>query len=488
MDDQLSSTFGLHGDDDSSTLREFVGDQAMSTRTQILVLGLAVVLLGGCSPFAMIVGRSGSPAETTQINQAGSSHQPSLTDESEAVALVLAPQLDLQEEDLLPQDSFDSSSKSIPATELRPDQQATNQKTASSVSRNTSAPRAEDPFLNSLEKDLNKTIDQPIERRRLEFSKAVTENPRVRYFINQFSKSGRNDLEKALARSGKYMPMIAQVLYEEGVPEELAYLALIESGFVIHSASSSGAVGLWQFVPTTARKYGLKIDSWVDERRDPLKSTRAAAAYLKDLHNYFGRWYLAIAAYNAGQGAIEKALQISGATDFWTLSAKSKLREETRNFVPKFVAASLIASDPQKYGFIDLVYDPPMDYEEMEIQGSLRLASLAEMAGTDPETIRELNPELLRNQTPPEESGFRVKLPAGHANTFVQTYQERETRPTQIVTHEVKKGETLIAIARRYGQQVRALMELNGLANPTLRVGQLLKVILTEGLRGRSLR
>jgi membrane-bound lytic murein transglycosylase D len=148
----------------------------------------------------------------------------------------------------------------------------------------------------------------------------------------------------------------------------------------------------------------------------------------------------------------------------------------------------LIASDPQKYGFTDLAYDPPMDYEEMEIQGSLRLVSLAEMAGTDPETIRELNPQLLRNQTPPEESGFRVKLPTGHANIFAQTYQERETRPTQIVTHEVKKGETLFAIARRYGQQVRALMELNGLATPTLRVGQLLKVILTEGLRGRRLR
>ena len=342
--------------------------------------------------------------------------------------------------------------------------------------------------MNSLEKDLNKAIEEPAERRRLEFSKAVIENPRVRYFVNQFSKSGRNDLEKVLARSGKYMAMIVQVLHEEGVPEELAYLALIESGFVTHSSSPSGAVGLWQFVPGTARRYGLKIDSWVDERRDPVKSTRAAAAYLKDLHNYFGRWYLAIAAYNAGQGAIEKAMQSSGANDFWTLSAKAKLRDETRNFVPKFVAASLIASDPQKYGFIDVAYEPPMDYEEMEVQGSLRLASLAEMAGTDPETIRDLNPALLRGQTPPEESAFRVKLPAGHATIFAQSYQERETRQAQFVTHEVKKGETLFAIARRYGQHVRSLMELNGLANPTLRVGQLLKVIMIDGLRSGILR
>jgi Transglycosylase SLT domain/LysM domain len=467
----------------------------MSTRTQILVLGLAVGFLHGCAHLPMALVRSvPPPVKPQQENQAESPPAEALSAvEQEATAAVLGLQLPAQEEDTLLPGTIDTSSKSAVEAAPKPHQREANGRTGSvqndsSVLKNTSGARDEDPFLNSLERDLNKTIDQPVERRRLEFSKAVIENPKVRYFINQFSKSGRNDLEKALARSGKYMPMIAQILYEEGVPEELAYLALIESGFVIHSSSPSGAAGLWQFVPTTARKYGLKIDSWVDERRDPLKSTRAAAAYLKDLHNYFGRWYLAIAAYNAGQGAIEKALQISGATDFWTLSTKSKLREETRNFVPKFVAASLIASDPQKFGFIDLVYEPAMDYEEMEIQGSLRLVSLAEMAGTDPETIRELNPELLRSRTPPEESGFRVKLPAGHANIFVQTYQEQETKPTQVVTHEVKKGETLFAIARRYGQKVKALMELNGLASPTVRVGQLLKVIITESLRGGTLR
>ena len=491
----MSSTFGLHDADDSSSLRGFVGDQAMSTRTQILVLGLAVGLLHGCAHFPLTLVRSAplSLGSTPENPADGPSRQPSPTVEHEEIAAVLAQQLDVREAELLPPATLDTSSKSANEAPPKPDQQEANTKTTSGsidspVSRPASGPRAEDRFLNSLEKDLNKAIEQPAERRRLEFSKAVIENPRVRYFVNQFSKSGRNDLEKVLARSGKYMAMIVQVLHEEGVPEELAYLALIESGFVTHSSSPSGAVGLWQFVPGTARRYGLKIDSWVDERRDPVKSTRAAAAYLKDLHNYFGRWYLAIAAYNAGQGAIEKAMQSSGANDFWTLSAKAKLRDETRNFVPKFVAASLIASDPQKYGFIDVAYEPPMDYEEMEVQGSLRLASLAEMAGTDPETIRDLNPALLRGQTPPEESAFRVKLPAGHATIFAQSYQERETRQAQFVTHEVKKGETLFAIARRYGQHVRSLMELNGLANPTLRVGQLLKVIMIDGLRSGILR
>jgi hypothetical protein len=462
----------------------------MSTRTQILVLGLAVSLLHGCAQL-QITGASNPtpPVKPPQENQSG--NLPAIDHES--MAMALAPQFDNPEEFLLVSPPLGlGSSIDLEATP-EADTHETRKRPSSvpnqsSISRSVSGARAEDRFLSSLERDLNKTVDQPAERRRLEFSREVIENPRVRYFINQFSKSGRNDLEKALARSGKYMPMIIQVLHEEGVPEELAYLALIESGFLTHSVSPSGAVGLWQFVPSTARQYGLRIDSWVDERRDPLKSTRAAATYLKDLHDYFGRWYLAVAAYNAGQGAIDKAMQRSGASDFWSLSTKAKLREETRNFVPRFVAASLIANDPQKYGFIDLAYDPPMDYEEMEIQGSLRLASLAEMAGTDPETIRALNPALLRSSTPPEESAFRVKFPVGHATIFAQSYQERQTKPAQFLTHEVKKGETLFAIARRYGQRVKSLMDLNGLANPTVRVGQLLKVIVLDGFRGGTLK
>jgi len=460
----------------------------MSTRTQILVLSLAVGLFQGCAQIAMTVVRSGPPpVESTQETQADSPSPPPSLLEYEVSAASPA-QLDVQEEEWFAPASVDGASKIDKQTAPKSDRQEARKRTASvqnesSALRNVSGPPTEDPFLNWLEKDLNKAIDHPVERRRLEFSKAVIENPRVRYFINQFSKSGRNDLEKALARSGKYIAMIAKVLHEEGVPEELAYLALIESGFVINSLSPSGAVGLWQFVPGTARQYGLKIDYWVDERRDPEKSTRAAAAYLKDLHDYFGRWYLALAAYNAGQGTIEKAIQRSGATDFWTLSVKAKLKDETRNFVPKFVAASLIASDPQKYGFDSVAYEKPLDYEEMEVLGDLRLAALAEMAGADPETIRELNPTLLRSQIPATEGGFRVKFPTGHAAIFAEAYQKYETRQAQLVTHEVKNGETIFSIARRYGQRVKSLMELNGLANPTLRVGQRLKVIM-DGLRG----
>jgi membrane-bound lytic murein transglycosylase D len=365
-----------------------------------------------------------------------------------------------------------------------PSQQSKPQEDLPTTLQQARGPRADDRLLDLVEKDLDKAVERSTAPRRLEFSKAVIENPKVRYFINYFSRGGKVYFERILARSGKYMPMIARVLREEGLPEELAYLALIESAFSPKAVSPTGAVGLWQFVPVTARKYGLRIDSWLDERRDPVKSTRAAAAYLKDLHDYFGRWYLATAAYNAGQGAIDRALQKSGAKDFWSLAQKARLREETRNFVPKFVAASLIAADPKKYGFSPVDYETPTEYEEVEVEGTYQLASLAQLAGADLETVRDLNPALLRNRIPPGEDSFRVRLPAGHAKIFAQAYkQERENEEARFVTHEVRKGETLFSIARRYGQQVRALIDLNGLTDSRLHIGQKLKVFLQE-LRG----
>jgi membrane-bound lytic murein transglycosylase D len=348
-------------------------------------------------------------------------------------------------------------------------------------------PRADNRLLNLLEKDLDKAVETPRQRRRLEFSKEVSNDPKVRYFIEYFSKRGKPYFEKILARSGKYLPMMARVLNDEGLPEELAYLALIESAFLPNATSSQGAGGLWQFVPSTARLYGLKIDSWVDERRDPEKSTRAAAAYLKDLHGLFGRWYLATAAYNAGPAAIDRAMQQSGAKDFWTLTRKAQLSDETRNFVPKFVAVAIIATNPEKYGFTDLQYESPLEYEEIEIRRSLRIGMLAEMAETEVSTIRELNPALLGNATPPGNTRFIVKVPVNKTAQFAKAYDstnERAGEFTQSVTHEVRKGETLASIARRYGQEVSALMKFNGLTSARLYVGQQLKILL-QNLGGK---
>jgi membrane-bound lytic murein transglycosylase D len=309
----------------------------------------------------------------------------------------------------------------------------------------------------------------------------------VRHFIKYYSTTARRSFQELLARSGKYLPMISKVLSQEGLPEEFAYLAVLESSLSVTTTSPSGAVGLWQFIPVTARQYGLRIDEWVDERRDPVKSTRAAAAYLKDLHQYFGRWYLATAAYNAGQGAIDRAMQSTGAKDFWSLSEKARLAEETRDFVPKFIAIALIASDPQKYGLGEILYAAPLDYEEVEMPGPIKLDAIAELADSDVATIEELNPALLRKATPPRERNFRINLPVGRSTVYLARLNERtrekESAPVQVVAHEVRKGDTLFSIARYYGQEVRAVMEFNGLNSARLSVGQKLWILL-DGLRG----
>ena len=341
-------------------------------------------------------------------------------------------------------------------------------------------------LLEFLDKDIDKAVEQPKERRRLQFSKEVVDNPRVRQFVRQYSATNKEYFQTLLERSGKYMPIIAKVLSDEGLPEELAYLALLESEFLVNTTSQSGAVGLWQFVPSTARQYGLRIDDWVDERRDPVKSTRAAAAYLKDLHRYYGRWYLVTAAYNAGPAIIDKALQTSRAADFWGIKEKAQLRQETRNFVPKFVAIALIATNPKKYGFNNLRYEEPLEFDEVDAEGLLKIDTAAEMAEADLTAMKELNPALLRNVTPPGARGYRLRVPAGKALVFAKAgeYQRnKEQESVRVVTHEVTRGDTLVSIAARYGQAVSSLMELNGLTTARLQIGQKLRVIL-EGIRG----
>ena len=340
-------------------------------------------------------------------------------------------------------------------------------------------------LLELLEKDLNKAVEQPMERRRLQFSKQVVDHPKVRHFIRQYTTTAKGQIQTLLSRSGKFMPMISKVLSEEGLPEELGYLALVESELLVHATSQFGAVGLWQFVPATARQYGLRIDNWVDERRDPIKSTRAAAAYLKELHSYYGKWYLVTAAYNAGPTIINRALQTSKANDFWDIKNRAKLSEETRNFVPKFVAISLIAIDPKKYGFDNVYYQEPLEFDEVDAEGLLKIDALAEMAQSDVATIRELNPALLRNLTPPGEKGYAVRVPVGKSTGFAKANSDLKGRafePGNVVTHEVKRGETLFSIARHYGQAVAILMQLNGLSSPRLRIGQKIKVFF-DGIR-----
>jgi membrane-bound lytic murein transglycosylase D len=341
-------------------------------------------------------------------------------------------------------------------------------------------PSADDRLVDLLQKEIDQAMEQPPGRRKIRFSMSLVENDRVRYFCNYFSGRLRGWFESALARSGRYIPMMAETLQEAGLPEDLVYLSLIESGFSTAAVSKAKAVGPWQFIRATGLRYGLRIDGWVDERRDPVKSTRAAAAYLKDLHEQFGEWFLAAAAYNAGEGKVERAIQRSQTNDFWSLSRRRTiLKQETRNYVPKFIAAALIAGAPEKYGFGDLTYDEPMEYEEVVTHRPLSLTTVAVLAGTTTDKIKELNPALLRSITPPSETGFSLRVPAGAGETFTQAYTGRfDSTGVKVITHKVKRGETLTSIAKRYGQKTAQLMELNDLKKSTLRLGQELVIVM----------
>ncbi|MBU4484917.1 lytic transglycosylase domain-containing protein, partial [bacterium] len=228
-------------------------------------------------------------------------------------------------------------------------------------------------------------------------------NEEVIQQINYFQGNGRRHFERYLERSGRYVPMMRKILKEHGLPEDLVYLALIESGFNLKAHSRARAVGPWQFIYWTGHRYGLKVDTWVDERCDPVKATHAAAGYLKALYNEFGDWYLAMAGYNAGEGKIRNAIKRYHSRDFWTLSGEGNryLKPETRNYVPKFIAAVLMAKNPEEFGFDHVKLQPPLEYETVEIDSQTEIKVIAKLADTSVETIESLNSELRRWATPP---------------------------------------------------------------------------------------
>ena len=222
-----------------------------------------------------------------------------------------------------------------------------------------------------------------------------------------------------LSRSQRYLPIMREIFKQRGLPEDLVFVALIESGFNPYAYSRSRATGPWQFIKGTAKKYGLKIDNWVDERRDPIKSTGAAASYLKDLYQLFGSWPLALASYNAGEGRIQRALVKTKGEDFWDLNNSRYLKRETRDYVPKFMAATIIAKNPLRYGF-SLEYDKPLQYDESTVEGSVDLHVIAEAAGISLADLKALNPELKREITPPTSPEYLIKLPKRNQRDFLE--------------------------------------------------------------------
>jgi membrane-bound lytic murein transglycosylase D len=264
------------------------------------------------------------------------------------------------------------------------------------------------------------------------------------------------------------MGMMQEILRKNGLPRDLVYVALIESGFNTNAYSRAGAAGPWQFIRGTGARYGLEINGWIDERRHPEKSTWAAAAYLKELYGEFGDWYLAMAAYNAGEGRIRNAVADSGSNDFWVIadSEERYLKAETRDYVPKFIAAAIIAKMPESFGFRSIDYQKPLEYDDATVDTQTDLQVIAECAGVGTDVIADLNPHLVRGTTPPGLKNYTIRLPKGTVQKFEVAYARvPESERVKFVYHKVRRGDTLMRIAKRYGVSKSALISANNI-NP----------------------
>ncbi|PYV76093.1 MAG: lytic transglycosylase [Acidobacteria bacterium] len=281
-------------------------------------------------------------------------------------------------------------------------------------------------------------------------------------YINYFSTRGRGTLERGLTRSGRYREMIERTFKEEGVPQDLIYLAQAESGFHPYAVSRAGARGIWQFMGSRARAYDLHRDAWTDERQDPEKSTRAAARHLKDLYNQFGDWYLAMAAYNSGPGTVQSAVKRTGYADFWELYRRNVLPRETRNYVPIIVAVTIMAKNPSQYGLDDVVPDHEMGYDTVKINYSVDLRLVAECVNATSEELQDLNPSLLRMTTP--KGRFDLHLPARTGEKYQAAIAS--IPPDMRVWwryHTVAAGETLMSLSRTYHTPLKTIADANQL-------------------------
>jgi len=306
-------------------------------------------------------------------------------------------------------------------------------------------------------------------------------NEHVGRNIAFFVGKGRVHFERWMHLSGKFFPMMKRIFAEEGVPEELVFLSMVESGLRPDARSWAKAVGLWQFVKGTGNLYGLRGNWWYDERRDFEKSTRAAARHLKDLYAEFGDWHVSLAAYNSGAGRVFRATRRSGSTDYWQM--RQHLPRETRNYVPQFIAVARMAMDPARYGFQGITRADSLQYDVVTIDDCIELQILAECAETDVATLRELNPEILQWCTPPGVTGYRLRIPPGRSDTFAAKLAQvpREELRDWLV-HTVRRGETLSGIAAKYGLNSSILQEVNNIRNVrALSIGANLTIPLPAG-------
>ncbi|MCZ0936656.1 MAG: LysM peptidoglycan-binding domain-containing protein [Gemmatimonadetes bacterium] len=313
-------------------------------------------------------------------------------------------------------------------------------------------------------------------------------NERVRSWVHYFQTVIGERFATYLGRKTRYEPMIRRKLREVGLPQDLIYLSLIESGMNPNAYSRASAVGLWQFIAGTGRQYGLEISYWIDERRDPEKATDAALRHLKDLYEEFGSWYLAAAAYNGGPNRVRRGLRTVPGATFWDLADRRLLLRETRDYVPKIIAAALIGHDPARYGFPDPEGETIPEYAKVRVPDATSFDVLAEAAGTDEETINLLNPEFPRDVTPPNRE-VEVRVPVEGAARFAARYAAvpADERVTWTF-HTVQRGHTLGWIGQQYGVSVAALRAANGNLNPRrLQIGQELVIPRSARSSGASI-
>jgi len=307
-------------------------------------------------------------------------------------------------------------------------------------------------------------------------------NDQVAMFINYFSSPrGRATLEHAWARSGRYRDMIAQILKQEGVPQDLIYLAQAESGFQPLALSRAGARGMWQFMAQSGALYGLERNWWVDERQDPEKATLAAARHLKDLYKQFGDWYLAMAAYNSGASTVQHAVERTGYADFWELYRRGVLPQETRNYVPIILAETIMLKNPGQYGLELVTAEPPQQVDQVTINYPVDLRLVAECVNTSLDHLQELNPSLLRLTTP-RDQGFTLSLPAGSRERYENAIA---AIPMDMRTwwryHEVQYGDSLASIAHKYHTSTSSIAEANSLASEEVKAGSKLIIPIAPG-------
>jgi membrane-bound lytic murein transglycosylase D len=321
-----------------------------------------------------------------------------------------------------------------------------------------------------------------------QYNVPIVVDPSVQDHIRYFNTAIRGKFEQWLLRLSRYRPLVEPIFLEFNLPSDLVFLSLVESGFNPYAYSRAKATGPWQFMQGTAKVYGLRVDQYVDERRDPIKSTIAAARYLRDLYDLFGTWPLAMAAYNAGEGKVMRALHKAQAESFSEIARTKLIRRETREYVPRFMAATIIAKNPDRYGFPqDTV--PPHQFEEVVVSRPMHFAAVANATGISYQELRLLNPELRRDATPPDDHTYHLKVPIG-TKTKVEALLDKiptwkfpplpakSQRVKQDTTrwYKVRVGDNLEKVAKRFGLSVKALKARNNLSGPVIRPGDFLVI------------